>query len=91
MKTLRFTLAMVLMVSSVVFAHPSRAQKMQQQPSEARPQELETEQWQTKAEQKQIWRKMYRQDMKRLVKRLQALHPAGEKGGKPETRTGRNS
>jgi hypothetical protein len=77
MKTLLFSLAMLLIVPSVVFAGPPLAQKMQPQPLEAQQQGLETEHRQTKAERKQLWRKMYQQDMKRLIKRLQAVHPVG--------------
>ena len=77
MKTLLFSLAMLLIVPSVVFAEPPQAQKMQRQPLEAQKQGLEIEHRQTKAERKQLWRKMYQQDMKRLIKRLQGVHPVG--------------
>ncbi len=77
MKTLLFSLAMLLIVPNVVFAGPPQAQKMQPQPLEAQKQGLETEHRQTKEERKQLWRKMYQQDMKRLIKRLQGVHPVG--------------
>jgi len=77
MKTLLFSLAMLLIVPSVVFAELPQTQKMQRQPSEAQQQGLGIEQSQTKAERKQLWRKLYQQDMKRLIKRLQAVHPVG--------------
>ena len=77
MKTLLFSLAMLLIVPSVVFAELPQTQKMQRQPLEAQKQGLEIEEWQTKAERKQLWRKLYQQDMKRLIKRLQTVHPVG--------------
>ena len=77
MKTLLFSLAMLLIVPSVVLAESMQTQKIQPQPLEAQKQGPEIEQWQTKAERKQLWRKLYQQDMKRLIKRLQAVHPVG--------------
>jgi len=77
MKALLFSLAILLIVPSVVFAELPQTQKMQPQPLEAQKQGLEIEQSQTKAERKQLWRKLYQQDMKRLIKRLQTVHPVG--------------
>jgi len=77
MKTLLFSLAMLVMVPSVVFSASPQAQKMERQQLETQKQGLEIQHWQTKEERRQSWRQKYQQDMKRLIKRLQAAQPVG--------------
>jgi len=77
MKTLLFSLAMLMMVPGVVYSASPQAQKMERQQLETQKQGPEIQHWQTEEEQRQSWRKKYQQDMKRLIKRLQAPQPVG--------------
>jgi hypothetical protein len=77
MKTLLLSLAILVMVPGVVYSASPQAQKMERQQLETRKQGLEIQHWQTQEERRQSWRQKYQQDMKRLIKRLQAAQPVG--------------
>lgn len=77
MKTLLFSLAMLVMVPSVVYPASPQAQKMEWRRSETHKQGLQIQHRQTKQERRQSWRQKYQQDMKRLIKRLQPAQPVG--------------
>jgi len=77
MKTLLFSLAMLVMVPGVVYSASPQAQTMERQQLETQKEGLEIQHWQKKEERRQSWRQKYQQDMKRLIKRLQAAQPVG--------------
>ena len=77
MKTLLCSLAMLVMVPSAVYSASPQGEKIGQEQLETRKQGLEIRHWQTQEERRQSWRQKYQQDMKRLIKRLQAAQPVG--------------
>jgi hypothetical protein len=78
MKTLLYSLAMVMILPCAVLAAPPKAHQTRQQGLEQQQQGLEIYQLQTKEEQRRSWRQKYEQDMKRLVERLRKAYPAGK-------------
>ena len=71
MKTLLFSLAIVMVMPSAVLSGPLEAQKMRQAQLEPQKEKVRVQYRQEKEEQRRLWRQKYEQDVKRLVGRLQ--------------------